>query len=65
LAKAAVWLGSTMIGLTDAQGELKLSLDAWPAQLMIECKGYQIQSFSPKLSAEAVEDLYLEAAQSR
>jgi len=65
LVGAAIWLGSTLLGQTGASGELKLVLESWPAQLMVEAKGYSIVTWSPKVHAEALEELYLEPAGQR
>lgn len=65
LVGAVVWMGSTSLGQTDSNGELKLALESWPAQLMVEAKGYSISAWSPKVNAEAIEELYLEPAGNR
>ena len=65
LVGAVIWSGGQTIGTTDAAGECKLLLAEWPAQLTVEARGYSISAWTPKVSAEAIEEVFLEPAGNR
>ncbi len=65
LSGARFWTSQAVLGTTDASGSVTLRAAEWPADLRVECAGYEPQSFDPLASGYPGSAVWLEPVRPR